>query len=154
MVVLRNQSDAAVIDGFWVDLYLNPIPPPDQVNQIWNDLSEWGVVWGVTGNGLPLPPGGSLSLQVGDGFYAPTFSLLPDLLPAGAILYIQVDSYNLESNFGGVLEGHEARHERYNNIFGPYTLSQSVELPSPAQRAQGEESPTGSGLPQRMPVSQ
>jgi len=149
VVVIRNQGEGTVFDAFWVDFYVNPIPPPDAVNQIWNDLSEWGGVWGVTGNGLPLPPGGSLSLQVGDGFYAPIFGLLPDVLPAGAMLYTQVDSYNLESNFGGVLEGHEARREAYNNIFGPYTLPQAVALPSSAQREENGEIPNGRSLPQR-----
>ncbi len=63
-VVIKNTGNAAVTDGFWVDLYVNPVPAPTAVNQIWEGLAGYGSVWGVEGDVLPLDPGETLTLQV------------------------------------------------------------------------------------------
>jgi hypothetical protein len=42
-------------------------------------------------------------------------------LPAGTIIYVQVDSANTLTNFGAVLENHEITGGAYNNI--AYTTS-------------------------------
>jgi PKD repeat protein len=147
-VIIRNVGDAPVTSAFWVDLYVDPNPAPNQVNQIWGDLAEQGGVWGVTAQALPLAPGQSLTLQVGDGFYDRSRSRLPDQLPAGSALYAQVDSYNLESGFGAVLERHEAEGGSYNNILGPVTLAAGVALPPAGERG-GADSVGWTDLPWR-----
>jgi hypothetical protein len=40
-------------------------------------------------------------------------------MPAGTILYAQVDSYNPATSFGTVREGHEIVGGAYNNVHGP-----------------------------------
>lgn len=148
-VVIRNVGTAPVIDAFWVDLYLNPSAAPVAVNQIWPDLALQGAVWGVVGDALPLAPGDALTLRVGDPFYDPDRSALPDAIPAGAVLYAQVDSYNLETTVGAVLEGHEAQGLSYNNVLGPVSLPQGVALPPSAGRDDEIDPANRTSLPWR-----
>lgn len=121
-VVIKNQGDAPVLaeNEFWVDLYIQPSPVPTGVNQIWSDgRSLQGVVWGVSGSALPLDPGESLTLTLGDMYYWPSYSYYAGSLPAGTPIYVQVDSYNADTTFGAVLESHEVGSGDYNNILGP-----------------------------------
>jgi len=53
-VVIENQGDAPVIGEFWVQAYIDPAPAPSGVNQLWYDLSDAGMLWGVTSDLLPL----------------------------------------------------------------------------------------------------
>jgi hypothetical protein len=149
IVMIRNVGTAPVTDAFWVDLYLDPSSPPVAVNQIWPDLGTQGAVWGVVGDALPLAPGDSLTLRVGDPFYDPLRSALPDAIPAGVVLYAQVDSYNLETTFGAVREGHEAQGLPYNNVLGPVNLTQGVALPPSASREDNLASSSQTALPWR-----
>ncbi len=119
-LVIKNQGNAPVTSDFWVDVYLNPQPVPTGVNQVWNDgRSLYGAVWGVKGSALPLAPGAALTLSVGDSYYWPSLSKLPATLGAGIKIYAQVDSANLNTSYGGVLESHEITGQSYNNILGP-----------------------------------
>ncbi len=124
-VVIKNQGPTEVpVDvahEFWVDLYVNPTPPPTAVNHIWQDgRSTQGVVWGVTVDALPsLRAGGTFTLTLGDAYYWPTLSNFPGGLPSGTPIYVQVDSAHTASAFGGVLENHEITGLPYNNISGP-----------------------------------
>jgi len=71
-LTIRNIGQAPVIDAFWVDVYLNPNPPPTGVNQVWYDgRSTQGLVWGVTD---PIPAGGVLVLTLGGSYYALDYS--------------------------------------------------------------------------------
>ena len=45
-VVIENQGNAPVTNEFWVDAYVNPYRAPTAVNQIWNYLTDQGLVWG------------------------------------------------------------------------------------------------------------
>jgi len=121
-VVIKNQGDAPVLSGdtFWVDLYISPNPVPTGVNQTWNDgrCSE-GIVWGITAPALPLQPGGTITLTIGDAYYWLEHSNFPGSLPAGTPVYVQVDSANTDTTYGGVLEKHEVVGGPYNNISGP-----------------------------------
>ena len=134
-VTIRNQGDAPVDDAFWVDMYLDPDPPPSQVNQIWEDLAEQGLVWGVTKS---LQPGELVVLTVGDAYYHPDHSQVSWPLPAGTELWVQVDSAAAGSSYGAVLESHEILSQPYNNIFGPVSLIPMANAPagllSPATR--------------------
>lgn len=118
-VVVRNQGSAAVTTPFWVDLYIAPVTPPTAVNQTWQTQGGQGVTWGVAGAALPILPGGTLTLSLGDAFYRPELSSIPAVLPPGTPLYAHVDSANTQSAYSGVLEDHEARGGAYNNILGP-----------------------------------
>jgi hypothetical protein len=118
-VVIRNQGNSPVVDAFWVDVYLNPNPVPNQVNQHWQDLGSQGLVWGVTT--VPITPGEVLTLTLTSNTYRPDFSNFVPPLGAGTVVYGQVDSINLNTTFGGVLEDHEIVGTIYNNI--TYTVS-------------------------------
>ena len=118
-LVIRNQGDEAVSNGFWVDGYINPSPAPRSVNQVWGDLGSEGLVWSVGSNGLPLQPGDELVLTVGDQYYWASLSQVSWPLASNTAVYVQVDSYNSQTTYGMVLEGHEIAGEDYNNIAGP-----------------------------------
>lgn len=109
-VVIKNIGGGPVVDGFWVDVYLNPTAPPTY-NQPWQKLAAEGLVWGVT---QPIPAGGALTLTLGDAFYAPKHSRFSGTIAPGTPVWAQVDSINLNTNYGGVLESHEG-----NNVTGP-----------------------------------
>ena len=120
-VVIKNQGDApitkVITQEFWVDLYVNPTPPPTGVNQIWKDgRSTHGIVWGVTTDALPLAPGGTITLTFGGEYYRSDLSDMAWPLPVGTLIYAQVDSANTLTNYGAVLENHEITGGTYNNI--------------------------------------
>jgi hypothetical protein len=117
-VVIKNQGNAPVTDEFWVDVYIDPNPVPTAVNQTWGDLGNWGLVWGVTEQALPLQPGDVLTLAKGDEYYWAGLSSFPDKLEGGTPVYAQVDSANVATSYGAVLEIHEVIGEPYNNISG------------------------------------
>jgi hypothetical protein len=71
-----------------------------------------------------LEPGETLTLTIGDVYYWPSLSNFPGSLPAGTPIYVQVDSANMHTTYGAVLEGHEIYGGAYNNIGGP-VLSRS-----------------------------
>ena len=134
-VVIANQGNAPVSDDFWVDAYINPDPAPTAVNQIWNDLADEGLVWGVTAGALPLAPGDVLTLTVGDAYYVADYSLVTWPLAAGTPVYAQVDSAAVGTTYGVVLESHEIRGEAYNNVTGPvYSTAIGGEVGAPGVR--------------------
>jgi hypothetical protein len=118
-VVIKNQGAGTAVEEFWVDLYVDPDPAPTGVNQTWDQLSSYGIVWGVEQSALPLEPGGTITLIYGDSYYWESLSNFPDSLPAGTPIYAQVDSFNSDTSYGAVLESHEIEGEPYNNITGP-----------------------------------
>jgi hypothetical protein len=118
-VVIANEGPAPAVDEFWVDVYIDPYPIPERVNQIWNDLCDEGLVWGVQQGSLPLMPGEALTLTIGDENYSQEYSDFSGYIPVGAPVYAQVDSANTETTYGGVLETHEIIGGEYNNVAGP-----------------------------------
>ncbi|MBN1180206.1 MAG: tandem-95 repeat protein [Anaerolineae bacterium] len=144
-VIIRNQGESSVVDEFWVELYVDPSPAPTRVNQIWNDLADQGLVWGVT---TPLKPGEALTLTVGDAYYAPQYSQVSWPLPVGTVVYAQVDSVNADTTYGGVLESHEIMGQPYNNIAGPVEVTGSAAGASAAASI-GPVSHLGTRLPRR-----
>jgi hypothetical protein len=132
-VVIRNIGPAPVVDAFWVDVYLDPEPPPARVNQIWPDLGDQGLVWGVTI--LPLKVGQPLTLTMTGPTYRADLSRFRPPLTRTALIYAQVDSVNRQTSFGGVLESHELIGRPYNNIsspaFGPNLSTPALSPPAP-----------------------
>jgi len=116
-VVIRNQGNAPVTDSFWVDLYINPDPIPTHVNQTWNDLASQGAVWGIT---VDIQPGDVLVLRTStsDPYYWPEYSSIHWPLWEGTQVWVQVDSANIDTTYGGVLETHELAGNAYNNVMG------------------------------------
>jgi subtilisin-like proprotein convertase family protein len=112
-VTILNRGSESVETPFWVDVYIDPSPPPDRVNQIWNTLSREGLVWAVT---APLQPGEELTLIPGDPYYVRAYSQVTWPLAVGTPVYAQVDSANATTPYGGVLENHEVLDWGYNNI--------------------------------------
>ena len=121
-VVVRNDGNVTVQESFWVDVYINPNPAPTQVNQTWPSVASQGLVWGVTAD---LAPGETLVLTVGGAYYKPQYSSISWPLPVGTVVYAQVDSYNVGTTYGRLLEDHEIRGETYNNI--SYTTVQTLD---------------------------
>ena len=114
-VIIRNQGNAPVTDAFWVDVYIDPDPAPTAVNQIWSDLCQEGLVWGITADALPLAPGEDVTLTVGDAYYVPSYSQISWPLPAGTPVYAQADSANVATNYGAVLESDEVAGSVYGD---------------------------------------
>ena len=114
-VVIQNNGNAPVTDAFWVDAYFNPPTPPTAVNQTINTMNIEGIVWGVTSSALPIEPGESLTLTIGSPYYNAVMSNFNGTIPSGT-LYVQVDSANIATTYGAVLETHEATGGAYNNI--------------------------------------
>lgn len=118
-VTIENQGSAATASGFWVDFYINPSAPPTGPNQLWYDLADEGLAWGVT---ALLAPGQSLTLVYSTApgapnqYFMPEESLYNGVLPVGTQFYVQVDSAREGSAYGGILETHEIQGEPYNNI--------------------------------------
>ncbi len=121
-VVIKNQGDAPIVGVFWVEAYIDPHPVPTGVNQTWDQLCSQGLVWGITSAALPsLVAGGTLTLTVGDAYYRENLSEISWPLPVGTPVYAQVDSADIRTTYGAVLEKHEIVGAAYNNITG--TLS-------------------------------
>jgi hypothetical protein len=83
------------------------------VNQIWTQLADEGLVWGVD-DLAALIPGGTLVLSSQDA--DDQYSNYSGSLASGTVIAVQVDSADVETTFGGVLEEHESLGEPYNNI--------------------------------------
>jgi hypothetical protein len=115
-LVIKNQGEASVVDEFWVDVYINPSPPPTSANQVWRMLCSQGLVWGITESALPLYPNATLTLTLDGPYYMPEYSQVAWPLPAGTMIYAQVDSANADTRYSGVLEIHEIWGWPYNNI--------------------------------------
>jgi uncharacterized repeat protein (TIGR01451 family) len=128
-VVIRNEGDQPVEDEFWVDAYLNPTSPPTAVNQTWQYVGNYGIVWGVTSDALPLNPGEAITLTVtpsgGDYYYA-GLSNVSWPLAVGSQVYAQADSAHSATSYGGVMENHEIVGGPYNNITGPVTSTDAL----------------------------
>lgn len=120
-VTIRNQGNVAIQNSFFVDVYINPSPPPTRVNQTWSDLGTQGIVWGVSGAALEaLVPGASITLEYRDSYYLEEYSVFSGSLSPGTPIYAQVDSFNYpDTGYGTVLETHERLGGTYNNILGP-----------------------------------
>lgn len=134
IVVIANQGDAPVSldDTFWVDLYVDPEPMPTGVNDVWYDLGDQGIAWGITAHpvltDVLLPVGGTMTLVYCSGAAIPGLAPVDDYtkfdgaLAPGTPIAVQVDSANLDDpEYGGVREGHEISGLAYNNI--GFTLS-------------------------------
>jgi hypothetical protein len=116
------------------------------VNQHWFDVGDQGIVWGVTA--VPIAPTETITLTIGDAYYhgPPTSNFSLPLPPDGTI-YAQVDSVNLSTNYGGVLEDHELNNGPYNNIISS-TVTAGPTLIAPATSNQNSGA-AGDKLPQR-----
>src|SRR5690606_33175129 len=108
---------------------------------IWQMLSEEGLAWGICDDALPLQPGASLTLTVGDDYFMPDASNFSGAMAAGTVLYAQVDSAHSDTDYGAVLEAHEVDHSAYNNVAGPVLTPGALIMSWPQA-----VSPSASGL--------
>jgi PKD repeat protein len=141
-VVVRNRGNAPATDDFWVDVYVDPAPAPTAVNQIWPDLAEEGLVWGVEAD---LAAGAALTLTVGGDFYWAAYSAVDWPLAAGTPVYAQVDSANADTTYGGVREDHEITGGPYNNVLSTTVAAGGASAPAVAV----EGLPASTDLPPR-----
>jgi len=145
-LVLRNVGNGPVTEEFWVDVYLDPEPPPSGVNQPWTELCAEGLVWGVVPPALPLWPGEAVTLTVGDAYFWPSHSYVVWPIEEGSAVYAQADSYNLATTYGAVQELHEVTGAPYNNILGPVY---AIPGPTGEVPAWGSDPASSGGLPPR-----
>lgn len=103
--------------GFWVDLYIAPLFPPTGVNQIVTERRTNGLVWGVISPNQALGPNEELVLSVDDAYFVSSLSHVPDLIERDSAIYAQVDSADITTGYGAVLETHEINGQAYNNIY-------------------------------------
>jgi hypothetical protein len=130
-VVIKNQGNAAAVDDFWVEVYINPRTAPTRVNQLWSDLADQGLVWGITAD---MRPGDVLTLTVGDAYYVADYSQVTWPLAAGTPVYAQVDSADANTTYGAVLEIHEITGGVYNNIASTTSTASAAQAAlAPAQ---------------------
>ena len=119
-IMIENKGPGVVTDPFLIDMYLNPAWAPRPYEK-YTDVGQWGVVWVVDGDALPIPAGGTLYMDKDSPYFELSLSnwdwTLPEL-QAGQ-MWAQVDSWPKSSGYGQVLEGHEVVGGYYNNIFGP-----------------------------------
>ncbi|MEM7033239.1 MAG: choice-of-anchor Q domain-containing protein [Chloroflexota bacterium] len=106
-VTIRNQGTQATMDDFWVDVYFNPNQIPT-LNQPWQKIAEAGAHWGVT---TRLAPNERLTLII-DGPYFVNKS--QGAFPISSQVYGYVDSININTTYGNILEGNEE-----NNLSQP-----------------------------------
>jgi uncharacterized repeat protein (TIGR01451 family) len=125
-ITLKNVGERAVVNPFWVDLYVNPDPIPTGVNELWDELGEQGALWGFSN--IPLDPEETVTLMLNDDAYWGHKSNLPLPLPEDAVIYVQVDSAHAGTNYGAVRESHEICDLPYNNIYGPISPTSQVNL--------------------------
>ncbi|MCA9955053.1 MAG: tandem-95 repeat protein, partial [Anaerolineales bacterium] len=142
-VTIENQGTMATSSGFWVDFYVDPSPVPTHENQVWSDVSDEGIVWGVN---VPIAAGDSLTLSYSTAngapnlFYSAENSSFAGLLPIGTPVYAQVDSAHLNTTYGGVLEIHEILGTTYNNVSAAYTaVAPTVPVSQSSLSQLGEE---------------
>lgn len=100
----------------------------------------------MTGPGILLAPGASLTLTIGDQFYRPDYSSLPATLVPGTTIYAQVDSTSAGNPDGAVRETHERDATTYNNITQAIVPAGGVALP---QSLAPVVPATADGLPAR-----
>jgi hypothetical protein len=147
-LIISNQGNAAARDDFWVDVYIAPEPVPTAVNQIWPDLADEGLVWGVTAD---LPPGEVLTLTVAGDHYVDEYSQVTWPLASGTPVYAQVDSANAGTTYGAILESHEIAGSAYNNVGGPAYPAATGDWRAAKGRSQGTRWPfTSHRLPPRQ----
>jgi len=107
---------------FWVDLYDNPVSPPDRANQIWNYLCPgpviecYGIAWYLEEG---LQAGGSAQLSSLGGTEEQQTHWTGAFATAGRHdIYAFADSWNRTLWYGAVLE----QNEGLDNRFGPVVV--------------------------------
>ena len=98
----------------------------DGESRAFEDVGDYGIVWGVTVDVLPLNPGESITLTVtpsGGAYYHPGLSNVSWPLAVGTPVYAQADSAHSFTPYGAVVEDHEIIGRPYNNISGPVTVA-------------------------------
>ncbi|MBX0327052.1 hypothetical protein K2Z83_05060 [Oscillochloris sp. ZM17-4] len=117
-VTITNRGTRAAVAPFWVDLYVDPLTPPE-VNQVWSDLSSTGVSWRVYGLGAGQSK--VLSSLLPNDPQAPgtNYSDFRAFVQAGPRqIYALVDAFAGGSPTGAIDEADET-----NNRFGPLTVN-------------------------------
>jgi hypothetical protein len=117
-VTIKNAGALDITRPFWVDLYVDPREQP-RPNDIWTELSRYGVAWHVASLGAgetitlsslqpddPSDPGGRFS----------NFSRF--VISGAHQLYVLVDSYSEGQATGAIAEADEV-----NNLLGPQSVT-------------------------------
>jgi hypothetical protein len=133
-MVIKNTGTASAAPNFWVDLYINPLPFPNEAGHIWGMLcptppdppanpcaDDYGLAWQVK---TALAPGQIITLTsvIGDPYLAPApDTVWPGFFNKGGLqtLWVYVDSWN---GFN-VPAGYIAETNETNNKLGPISIT-------------------------------
>ena len=107
-VTIRNIGNAPVNDPFWVDAYFNPTEIP-MLNVPWSAIASQGVVWGIDDAQLPLNPGETRVLTLANAVQNNGYTSPPPY-PVDVPVYVFVDSIDLSTTYGAVLETDESNN--------------------------------------------
>jgi uncharacterized repeat protein (TIGR01451 family) len=114
-VLVTNTGSVATGTGFWLDFYVDPVWPPTEANQRWDELGDEGIAWAVPA----LAPGQSalLTSDGSGGGIAPSVlhTDWSESLSGGSHnLYVYADSFSSNgSPNGGILENSETNNSDY-----------------------------------------
>ena len=160
IVAVANYGTEPIDKEFWVDLYLEPSTPPTGPNQRWQDSCYYGAQWGITADNLPLDPGEYLLLATSEisvaslsdastpDYFLPTFILptesrIPSIFGEALDIYVQVDSVDMRTDYGSVLEYHENLGLPTNNISHGFFPDSMVGIGPLSMGASTAAAPTG-----------
>ncbi len=111
-VVIQNQGTTAITTPFWVDLYIDPVRPPAEANETWDQLCAqplpdcYGGAWEIT---RTLAPGQLITLT--SAALHPDFDYWPDrFVTSGShAVYVYADSWEADSSpSGAIIETNES----------------------------------------------
>ncbi|NJN97862.1 MAG: PKD domain-containing protein [Anaerolineales bacterium] len=133
-VVIKNTGTGVAAANFWVDMYINPLPFPNEAGHLWGMLcptppnppanpcaDDYGLAWQVT---TPLAPGQVITLtsSIGDPYLAASpHTVWPGSFNKSGLtaLWVYVDSWNgVNVPAGFIAESNET-----NNRLGPVSVN-------------------------------
>ena len=107
---------------------------------------------------MPLAPGEEMTLRMYDAAYWSSYSRVSWPPDAGATIWAQVDSANIGSAYGAVLEDHELSGDFYNNfdivVYGTTGMAAAVadaDVDQPLTRLDGALPPRTAPPPTLTP---
>lgn len=119
-VIVQNVGEVDA-GPFWVDLYDDPLSPPEAANQPWNQLCRvaledcYGLSWYVESG---LPAGHSVTLTSLAGYAPEQTHWLGHFVQSGQhALYAFADSWNWGVQHGAVQERNEGPDNRYGPLY-------------------------------------
>ncbi|MCB0195211.1 MAG: tandem-95 repeat protein, partial [Anaerolineae bacterium] len=142
-VAVKNTGTVSAAPNFWVDLYVDPLPFPNEAGYVWSELcaippnpstnpciGDYGIAWQIQET---IEPGEIVYLtsEMDDPYISASHTVWSGSLPVGThTLWAYVDSWNGYN----VPEGFIKEKDETNNRTGPISIqiTQSSNLVNPS----------------------